>query len=106
MASLPKEMKALRYVLYTRCWGWPRNPVGPSRSAIVAPSANALESRRAPGFLRHGDCSAFLAHTFCRYEKPEDFSIVTVPLPKLRDNDVLVQVKACGVCGTGELAPY
>ncbi|KAH7157085.1 chaperonin 10-like protein [Dactylonectria macrodidyma] len=35
-----------------------------------------------------------------RYEKPEDFSIVTVPLPVMRDNDVLVQVKACGVCGT------
>ncbi|KAM0427309.1 hypothetical protein ACHAPT_007744 [Fusarium lateritium] len=35
-----------------------------------------------------------------RYEKPEDFSIVTVPLPEMRDNDVLVQVKACGVCGT------
>jgi hypothetical protein len=25
---------------------------------------------------------------------------VTVPLPKLRDNDVLIKVKACGVCGT------
>ncbi|KAG8405354.1 hypothetical protein J3458_022014 [Metarhizium acridum] len=37
-----------------------------------------------------------------RYEKPEDWSIVTVPLPELRDSDVLVQVKACGVCGTGE----
>ncbi|KAK7417174.1 hypothetical protein QQX98_004777 [Neonectria punicea] len=35
-----------------------------------------------------------------RYEKPEDFSIVTVPLPEMRDNDVLVKVKACGVCGT------
>lgn len=37
-----------------------------------------------------------------RYEKPEDWSIVTVPLPELRDSDVLVQVKACGVCGTGQ----
>ncbi|KAL5612156.1 uncharacterized protein BROUX77_002312 [Berkeleyomyces rouxiae] len=35
-----------------------------------------------------------------RYEKPEDFSIVEVPLPTLRENDVLVKVKACGVCGT------
>ncbi|KPM37208.1 D-arabinitol dehydrogenase 1 [Neonectria ditissima] len=35
-----------------------------------------------------------------RYEKPEDFAIVTVPLPEMRDNDVLVKVKACGVCGT------
>lgn len=37
-----------------------------------------------------------------RYEKPEDWSIVKVPLPKMRDNDVMVQVKACGVCGTGK----
>jgi D-arabinitol dehydrogenase (NADP+) len=35
------------------------------------------------------------------YEKPEDFSIVEVPLPELRENDVLVKVRACGVCGTG-----
>lgn len=25
---------------------------------------------------------------------------MTVPLPKLRENDVLIKVKACGVCGT------
>ncbi|KFA78356.1 hypothetical protein S40288_05008 [Stachybotrys chartarum IBT 40288] len=37
-----------------------------------------------------------------RYEKPEDWSIVQVPLPELRDNDVLIKVKACGVCGTVE----
>jgi D-arabinitol dehydrogenase (NADP+) len=35
-----------------------------------------------------------------RYTKPEEYGIVTVPLPKLRDNDVLIKVKACGVCGT------
>ncbi|KAI9644307.1 hypothetical protein NHQ30_007664 [Ciborinia camelliae] len=35
-----------------------------------------------------------------RYSKPEEYGIVQVPLPKLRDNDVLVKVKACGVCGT------
>ncbi|KAK9781054.1 putative NADP-dependent mannitol dehydrogenase [Seiridium cardinale] len=35
-----------------------------------------------------------------RYEKPEDWSIVEVPLPKIRPDDVLVKVKACGVCGT------
>lgn len=35
-----------------------------------------------------------------RYSKPEEYGIVDVPLPKLRDNDVLVKVKACGVCGT------
>jgi hypothetical protein len=36
----------------------------------------------------------------CRYSKPEEYGIVEVPLPKLRDNDVLIKVKACGVCGT------
>jgi D-arabinitol dehydrogenase (NADP+) len=35
-----------------------------------------------------------------RYTKPKEYSIVTVPLPELRDNDVLIKVKACGVCGT------
>ncbi|KAI1403799.1 GroES-like protein [Hypoxylon fuscum] len=35
-----------------------------------------------------------------RYEKPEVWGIVDVPLPKLRAGDVLVKVKACGVCGT------
>lgn len=35
-----------------------------------------------------------------RYSKPEHYGIVTVPLPKIRDNDVLIKVKACGVCGT------
>ncbi|OWO97486.1 hypothetical protein B2J93_9107 [Marssonina coronariae] len=34
------------------------------------------------------------------YSKPEEYAIVTVPLPKLRPNDVLIKVKACGVCGT------
>ncbi|KAK9461014.1 chaperonin 10-like protein [Lipomyces oligophaga] len=35
-----------------------------------------------------------------RYEKPLVHSIVEVPLPTLRDNDVLIKVAACGVCGT------
>ncbi|GAT27421.1 alcohol dehydrogenase, zinc-containing [Aspergillus luchuensis] len=35
-----------------------------------------------------------------RYDKPESHSIAEVPLPELRDNDVLIKVKACGVCGT------
>ncbi|KAI1189564.1 GroES-like protein [Nemania serpens] len=35
-----------------------------------------------------------------RYEKPEVWSIVEVPLPTLRPGDVLLKVKACGVCGT------
>ncbi len=37
-----------------------------------------------------------------RYAKPREFSIVDVPLPEVRDEDVLVKVKACGVCGTGK----
>ncbi|CUS09548.1 unnamed protein product [Tuber aestivum] len=35
-----------------------------------------------------------------RYDKPESYAVVEVPLPTLRDNDVLIKVKACGVCGT------
>jgi len=35
-----------------------------------------------------------------RYEKPREYGIVEVPLPELRDNDILFKVKACGVCGT------
>jgi D-arabinitol dehydrogenase (NADP+) len=35
-----------------------------------------------------------------RYSKPEKYGIVQVPLPKIRDNDVLIKVKASGVCGT------
>ncbi|KAL5324164.1 hypothetical protein ACEPPN_008708 [Leptodophora sp. 'Broadleaf-Isolate-01'] len=31
-----------------------------------------------------------------RYSKPEEYGIVTVPLPKLRPNDILIKVKACG----------
>lgn len=41
----------------------------------------------------------------CRYSEPEKFSIVQIPLPELRDDDILVKVKACGVCGTGKLRP-
>lgn len=39
------------------------------------------------------------------YKKAEDFEVVRVPLPELREDDVLVKVKACGVCGTGLLSP-
>jgi len=35
-----------------------------------------------------------------RYSEPEKYGIVEVPVPKLRPNDVLIKVKACGVCGT------
>lgn len=34
------------------------------------------------------------------YDKPQSYSVVRVPLPTVRDNDVLIKVKACGVCGT------
>lgn len=35
-----------------------------------------------------------------RYDKPKSYAVVEVPLPKIRDNDVLIKVQACGVCGT------
>ncbi|KAJ5679115.1 alcohol dehydrogenase [Penicillium macrosclerotiorum] len=35
-----------------------------------------------------------------QYAKPEHFSLVELPLPEVRENDVLIKVKACGVCGT------
>ncbi|KAE8143441.1 alcohol dehydrogenase [Aspergillus pseudotamarii] len=35
-----------------------------------------------------------------RYVKPESYCIADVPLPDVRENDVLIKVKACGVCGT------
>ncbi|RMJ22714.1 Dehydrogenase [Aspergillus sp. HF37] len=35
-----------------------------------------------------------------RYEQPEKYGIVDMSLPELRDDDVLIKVKACGVCGT------
>ncbi|KAJ5807747.1 hypothetical protein N7474_009016 [Penicillium riverlandense] len=34
------------------------------------------------------------------YSKPEHYGIVEVPVPELRENDILIKVKACGVCGT------
>ncbi|PGH03109.1 chlorophyll synthesis pathway protein BchC [Blastomyces parvus] len=35
-----------------------------------------------------------------QYSKPKEFGIVEIPVPTLRENDVLIKVKACGVCGT------
>ena len=35
-----------------------------------------------------------------QYSKPLEYAIVELPLPEVRDNDVLIKVKACGVCGT------
>ncbi|KAI9738506.1 MAG: hypothetical protein M1818_005403 [Claussenomyces sp. TS43310] len=35
-----------------------------------------------------------------RYSKPEEYSVVSTNLPTMRPNDVMVKVKACGVCGT------
>ncbi|KAL4739714.1 chaperonin 10-like protein [Aspergillus similis] len=34
------------------------------------------------------------------YDKPEVHKITEIPVPTLRENDVLIRVKACGVCGT------
>ncbi|KAG1902339.1 chaperonin 10-like protein [Suillus fuscotomentosus] len=34
------------------------------------------------------------------YNKPQDFEIKQVPIPKVGDNDVLLKVSCCGVCGT------
>ncbi|KAL2846907.1 chaperonin 10-like protein [Aspergillus pseudoustus] len=35
-----------------------------------------------------------------RYAEPENYCVADVPLPQVRENDVLIKVKACGVCGT------
>jgi D-arabinitol dehydrogenase (NADP+) len=35
-----------------------------------------------------------------RYSEPKKHSVVEVPLPIVRNGDVLIKVKACGVCGT------
>jgi D-arabinitol dehydrogenase (NADP+) len=35
-----------------------------------------------------------------QYSKPLEYALVELPLPKVRENDVLIKVKACGVCGT------
>ncbi|EEH18961.2 chlorophyll synthesis pathway protein BchC [Paracoccidioides brasiliensis Pb03] len=35
-----------------------------------------------------------------QYSKPEEFGLVNIPVPTLRENDILIKVKACGVCGT------
>ncbi|KAF7551960.1 hypothetical protein G7046_g7564 [Stylonectria norvegica] len=85
MASLPKEMKALSHTLIRVSPLW---------------SATPLDSQLPQTCGHPTILYADLPHHASRYEKPEDWSIVTVPLPKLRDNDVLVKVKACGVCGT------
>ncbi|KAL2868843.1 zinc-dependent alcohol dehydrogenase family protein [Aspergillus lucknowensis] len=34
------------------------------------------------------------------YDKPEVHKLTEIPVPTLRENDVLIKVKACGVCGT------
>jgi len=44
----------------------------------------------------------YLTRDTSRLNKPEDWEVVTIPLPELRDHDVMIKVKACGVCGTGK----
>ncbi|KAK0480842.1 hypothetical protein IW261DRAFT_1474879 [Armillaria novae-zelandiae] len=34
------------------------------------------------------------------YNAPQDFEIKQVPIPKVGDDDVLLKVSCCGVCGT------
>jgi len=34
------------------------------------------------------------------YSKPEEYTIVELPLPTIREKDILIKVKACGVSGT------
>ncbi|KAI0777243.1 NADP+-dependent D-mannitol dehydrogenase [Trametes elegans] len=34
------------------------------------------------------------------YHKPRDFEVREVPIPSVGDDDVLLKVRACGVCGT------
>ncbi|OJD17825.1 chlorophyll synthesis pathway protein BchC [Emergomyces pasteurianus Ep9510] len=34
------------------------------------------------------------------YSKPREYGIVNIPVPTLREHDILIKVKACGVCGT------
>ncbi|KAI1471903.1 GroES-like protein [Daldinia caldariorum] len=53
-----------------------------------------------PNFASHSVRSYLVNQSALRYEKPEVWGIVEVPLPTLRPGDVLIKVKACGVCGT------
>ncbi|KZO98605.1 NADP+-dependent D-mannitol dehydrogenase [Calocera viscosa TUFC12733] len=36
------------------------------------------------------------------YSKPQDFDVRTVAVPKCGDNEVMIKVGACGVCGTDQ----
>ncbi|KAI0634876.1 NADP+-dependent D-mannitol dehydrogenase [Trametes polyzona] len=36
------------------------------------------------------------------YHKPRDFEVREVPIPQIRDDEVLLKVRACGVCGTDQ----
>ena len=82
MANLPKEMKALRCV---NKFPTPREPMTTSTVWWSMVSGGV-------------DLETILID-INSYTKPEEYGIVTVPLPKLRDNDVLIKVAACGVCG-------
>ncbi|KAJ4993441.1 D-arabinitol dehydrogenase 1 [Stagonosporopsis vannaccii] len=35
-----------------------------------------------------------------QYSAPEQFAVVEIDVPEIRDNEVLVKITACGVCGT------
>ena len=70
MASVPATMKALQYVFY-----------------LVLLN----RSMQDPAAIICGPCCAsLLTLQSDRYEKPEVYGIVEIPVPTLRENDVLV----------------
>jgi hypothetical protein len=97
MANLPKTMKALQSVYSSSL----------QFLELCLPSTTAGVPVPVQGAERICDITAVQSDSkltkllFARYSKPREYSIVEVPLPELRDDDVLVKVKACGVCGTG-----
>lgn len=34
------------------------------------------------------------------YDKPQSFSVKQIETPKIKDNQVLMKVKSCGICKT------
>ena len=40
------------------------------------------------------------------YYKPEDMKLENVPIPKINENQILIRVRACGVCGSDVVYYY
>jgi threonine dehydrogenase-like Zn-dependent dehydrogenase len=34
------------------------------------------------------------------YYRPRDFRVEDVPMPELAENELLIRIKACGICGS------